>query len=136
MLEEKIIGYAENGVYKIIADIKAIKCGKYWAKDVPEFLGGECDGIYSGGDGSFIVCINNAEKEHILNYINTLEQKGYKKFSQSEMNNNLFFTYENGENYVYAYFIDSLKTVKIIAEPYYEYVNFTPEKNIYLTFRG
>lgn len=130
MLNEKIIGYAENGVYKITADINTITNGTVWAENVPEFIGGKFDGIYSAGDGSFIVCINECEKEHLLNYVNNLESVGYEKYSENEMNNNLFYTYQNGVNYVYAYFIESMKSVKIIAEPFYKYIDFIPEQNI------
>lgn len=130
MLEEKIIGFAENGFYKITADINDIKCGKYWAENVPEFTDGVYDGVYSAGDGSFIVCINECTLQNLIDYTKKLEALGYEKYSETTLSNNHFFTYQNGKNYVYAYFIDSYKSVKIIAEPYYEYVNYTPEKNL------
>ena len=34
MLEEKIIGYAENGYYKITEDISNIVNGRFWAENV------------------------------------------------------------------------------------------------------
>ncbi|MBE6727169.1 MAG: hypothetical protein E7562_00810 [Ruminococcaceae bacterium] len=130
MLEEKNIGYAQNGFYNIFADIKSIANGKFWAQNVPEFTGGTFDGVYSGGDSSFIVCINECERKDLLDYVKKLEECGYKKADENKIGDNLFFTYQNGVNYVYAYFIESFKSVKIIAEPYYEYINFTKEKNL------
>lgn len=130
MLNGKIIGYAENGVYKITKDIADVFGGKVWAENIPEFVGGIYDGIYSAGDGSFIVCVNDCTSNNLLEYIKKLESLGYKKYSDNKIGDNVFFTYQNGINYIYAYFIESIKSVKIIAEPYYEYVDFTPEKNI------
>ena len=42
MLEDKIIGFAENGYYKITAN-------GTWAQNVPEFSGGECDAVFRRG---------------------------------------------------------------------------------------
>ena len=130
MLHDKNIGYAQNGVYVITADIENIANGKYWAKNVPEFVGGTFDGIYSAGDSSFIVCLNNCCESDLLNYVGVLENTGYKQCDYNTMGGNVFYTYKNKDNYVYAYYIRSLGSVKIIAEPYYEYVKFTPEQNL------
>ena len=130
MINDRIIGFAENGYYKITADISEIANGKYWAENVPEFVGGEFDGIYSAGDSSFIVCINNSSSQQLLGYIKKLEEEGYVLYKKNVINENIFYTYQNGVNYVYAYYIEPLKSVKIIAEPYYEYIDYTPENNI------
>lgn len=130
MLNSKLIGKPENGVYIITETEKDVSDGKEWAKDVPVYEGGEYDGIYSGGDGSFIVCINNTSEAELRAYAKTLEEKGYRKFAESNMMGNLFYTYENGINLIYAYYINCLKTVKVIAEPYYEYITDTPDTGL------
>ena len=72
MLREKIIGYIDNGFYVVTKDINNITNGKFWAENIPEFEGGKYDGIYSGGDSSFIVCINECEKSDLLDYSDLL----------------------------------------------------------------
>ena len=130
MMADKLIGHVQNGVYVITEDIANIKNGTRWAKDVPACTGGNFGGVYSSGDGSFVVCIDECKRQDLLDYVCRLEQLGYTKYSESEMAANLFFTYENGENYVFAYYIESTSSIRIIAEPFYKYVDVTPEKNL------
>ena len=65
-MKDKNIGVVSNGVY--------VTQNENLAKNIPAFVGGECEGVFAGGDNSFIVCINNASQNDITNYINTLEK--------------------------------------------------------------
>jgi len=130
MMRDKTIGSVDDGIYVITEDISNIVNSTRWAEGVPACTGGSFDGVYSGGDGSFVVCINACRRQDLLDYARKLELSGYTKFSENEMGKNLFFTYENGENYVYAYFIESTSTMRILAEPFYKYVDFIPERNL------
>ncbi len=129
-MKDKRIGSVENGVYVITEDIANITNGTRWAENVPACEGGILDGVYSAGDGSFVVCINECKRQDLLDYADRLEARGYGRYSQNEMGRNLFFTYENGENYVYAYFVESTASIRVIAEPFYRYVDFTPERDL------
>ena len=51
-MKDKNIGIISNGVYLID------RVG--FANNVPAFFGGENEGVFAGGDNSFIVCIKNA----------------------------------------------------------------------------
>lgn len=130
MLREKNIGYAEGGYYKIAEDTIGTPNGARRLENVPEFTGGVFDGIYSGGDGNFIVCVNECEKQNLLDYVKKLESFGYEKYAENSINNNLFFTYQNGVNYIYAYYIENTKSIKVIAAPFYKYSDVTPERII------
>lgn len=114
MLENKIIGFVDNGVYKITAD-------GTWACDVPEFTGGEYDGIYSDGDKSFIVCFNRVNTNDIINYITVLVNKGYTMVFENIIGDNVFYSYKNEKNIIYFYYIKSTESAKLIAEPYYQF---------------
>ncbi len=130
MMREKTIGYVKDGVYLITEDISNIVNGTRWAEGIPECMGGKFDGVYSAGDGCFVVCINECRRSDLIDYVAKLEQLGYIKYSENEMGKNLFFTYQNGENYVYAYFIENTSSIRILAEPFYKYIDFTPERNL------
>ena len=125
MLSEKCIGKESNGYYVI---------NKQWAQEklkrIPAFEGGEFDGLYYGGDGSIIACINDSKEEHIYKYIEKLQNCHYTRIFKNSINENDFYTFSNGENKIHFYLINSLKTVKVIAEPFYDYSTFTEEKNI------
>ncbi len=122
MLEDKIIGFAENGFYKITT------CGT-WAVNVPEFMGGEYDGIYSAGDNAFIVCLNNVKPNDISNYIKALENNGYGKVFENEIGDNIFYSYKDDKNIIYLYYIKATESAKLIAEPYYEFSYNVPFEN-------
>ncbi len=130
MIQDKIIGTVKGDFYVIAEDIANITNGTRWAESVPACEGGSLDGVYSAGDGSFVVCIHACAGCDLLDYAERLERFGYTKYSENEMGKNLFFTYQNGENYVYAYFVESTSSIRIIAEPFYKYVDFTPERNL------
>lgn len=125
MLSEKCIGKELNGYYVI---------NEQWAQEklkrIPAFEGGEFDGLYYGGDGSIIACINDSKEEHIYKYIEKLQNCHYTRIFKNSINGNDFYTFSNGENKIHFYLINSLKTVKVIAEPFYDYSTFTEEKNI------
>ena len=125
MSEEKQIGYKKQGNY-IITESRAQEC----VKTFPAFEGGEFEGIYSGGDGCVIACIHDATDEHISRYIERLKECGYAERDHNTINGNDFYTFSNGETIITFYLIKTLGTVKVIAEPYYEYSTFTEEKDI------
>lgn len=110
---EKNIGTVLGGVYLINKE--------GFASSVPAFCGGESEGIYDGGDNSFIVCIKNALYDDILDYINILDNKGYSEIFRNKIGDNSFYSYSNEDNLIYVYYIKALKSVKIIAEPFYSF---------------
>lgn len=117
------IGTTKKGIY--IIENNSTK----FAENVPEFCGGETIGVYAGGDHSFIVCINNASTEDLNEYIVKLENEGYKRCFSNTIENNIFYSYQNGKNIIYVYRIDTLNSVKLIAEPYYSFAYSENEKN-------
>ncbi len=122
MLEDRIIGFAENGFYKITAD-------GTWAEKIPEFIGGENDGVYSNGDNAFIVCLNKIKSADITDYITVLENNGYIKVFENIIGDNVFYSYKNEKNLVYLYYIKATESAKLIAEPYYEFTYDVPFEN-------
>ena len=123
VMKAENIGATKNGVY--IIENSATE----FAENVPEFCGGETVGVFAGGDKSFIVCINNASTEDLNEYIAKLENDGYKRCFSNTIENNIFYSYQNGKNLVYVYRIDTLNSVKLIAEPYYSFGYSEYEKN-------
>ena len=121
-MKEKIIGIVSNGIYLI--DKKGYPC------NVPAFSGGESEGVFAGGDNSFIVCINNALHNDLLNYIKILEKNGYSKNFENKIGDNSFYSYSNEKNLIYVYYIETLKSVKLIAEPYYFFSYNEPFEDI------
>ncbi|MBO5321792.1 MAG: hypothetical protein J6B22_04205 [Clostridia bacterium] len=112
-MKDKNIGIVSNGVYLID------KIG--FAYNVPAFFGGESEGVFAGGDNSFIVCIKNASHGDVFNYVKVLEEKGYSKVFENIIGDNSFYSYSNENNLIYVYYIDALKSVKLIAEPFYAF---------------
>ena len=86
-MQEKNIGRTENGVY-IIENGASL-----FAKNVPAFAGGVTEGVFAGGDGSFTVCIKDADLNSLLNYTRKLEEKGYSKIFDNVIGENRFFSY-------------------------------------------
>ena len=121
-MKEKNIGVVSNGIYLIDKD--AYPC------NVPAFSGGESEGVFAGGDNSFIDCINNASIDDITDYINILEQKGYTKIFENKIGKNIFYSYKNESNIIYVYYIAALKSIKLIAEPFYDFSYSEPFEDI------
>ena len=130
MLEKMIIGNIKNGVYVIDGTPDVTDEGRPLPKNIPAFDGGEYDGIYAAGDACFVVCINKASDQDFASYIAKLESSGFIKCAENTMAENLYYTYKNKESYVFIYYVRSLKTVRIIAEPYYECPLETKGNNI------
>ena len=122
MLNDKLIGCIENGFYKITAN-------GTWAMNVPEFTGGEYDGVYSLGDNSFIVCADNVNESDITDYLNVLQNNGYTMVFENKMGENDFYCYKNEQNLIYVYYIKAMGTAKIVADPYYEFSYNVPFEN-------
>lgn len=121
-MKEKNIGIVSNGVYLIE------KAG--FAYNVPAFSNGESEGIFAGGDNSFIVCIKNTLYNDILDYIKILEKNGYSKIFENRIGDNSFYSYSNENNLIYVYYIEALKSVKLIAEPFYSFSYNEPFEDI------
>ena len=112
-MKEKNVGIISNGIYVIEKE--------GYVKNVPAFTGGESVGIFAGGDNSFIVCVNNALKNDISEYIILLAKNGYIKIFENKIGDNIFYSYSNNSNLIFVYYIASLNSVKLIAEPFYEF---------------
>lgn len=123
-MQEKNIGRTENSVY-IIENGASL-----FAKNVPAFSGGVTEGIFADGDGGFIVCIKDADLSSLLNYTRQLEEKGYSKIFDNVIGENRFFSYADGNNLIYVYRIGALNSVKLIAEPFYQFSYNEPFKSV------
>ena len=121
-MKDKNIGIISNGVYLID------KVG--FANNVPAFFGGENEGVFAGGDNSFIVCIKNALYKDIIDYVTKLEKQGYSKIFENKIGDNVFYSYKNADNLIFVYYIKALKSVRIIAEPYYDILYNEPFEDI------
>lgn len=119
---EKNIGTVLDGVYLIDKE--------GFASSVPAFCGGESEGIYDGGDNSFIVCIKNALYDDILDYINILNKNGYSEIFRNKIGDNIFYSYSNNSNLIFVYYIASSNSVKLIAEPFYEFTYNEPFEDL------
>jgi len=119
---KKNIGTVLDGVYLIDKE--------GFASSVPAFCGGESEGIYDGGDNSFIVCIKNALYDDILDYINILNKNGYSEIFRNKIGDNIFYSYSNNSNLIFVYYIASLNSVKLIAEPFYEFTYNEPIEDL------
>ncbi len=121
-MKDKNIGIISNGVYLID------KVG--FANNVPAFFGGKNEGAFAGGDNSFIVCIKNALYKDITDYATKLEKQGYSKIFENKIGDNIFYSYKNDDNLVFVYYIEALKSVRLIVEPYYSFSYKEPFENI------
>ncbi len=121
-MKDKNIGIVSNGVYLID---KA-----EFAHNVPAFPGGESQGVFAGGDNSFIVCIENTSSCDLADYKKRLEEQGYSKVFENIIGDNSFYSYSNDESLIYVYYIDALKSVKLIAEPFYAFSYNEPFEDI------
>ncbi len=120
MLNERNIGKLEAGRYRLTTGQSSL------VDTLPCFDGGSFDGIYLGGDGCLIICIDNTSVNELEAYAKKLCGEGYRITADNKIGNNSFFTLENDKAYVNAYYIDCTKSVKLIIEPYYKYSAVTP----------
>lgn len=121
-MTDKNIGIIQNGIYVIEQ--------KGFSQNVPVFQGGKSDGVFNGGDNSFIVCINDTAYSDIADYTKLLEEKGYTKTFENKIGDNIFYGYSNGENLISVYFIKALKLTRLIAEPFYQFTYNEPVENL------
>lgn len=119
---DKKIGYVSNGVYSIEKD--------GFAFGVPAFAGGKTEGVFSGGDNCFIVCINDAEYSNVTHYAELLEANGYTKVFKNNIGDNVFYSYKNKENLIFFYFLATNRSVRVMAEPFYSFSYNEPFEDI------
>ena len=62
--------------------------------------------IYECGNGSKMIVQRNAKPEHFQQYLNKLNEKEFKKISESEANKNLFATYESEHHILTVNYIE------------------------------
>ena len=68
------------------------------------------------GEDSYMQIIAKTTKEEFLAYLDKLESLGYKSTYRGSREENLYAEYEGGGRRLYAYYIESLKTARVIDE--------------------
>ncbi len=116
-------------------DKKCSRCGMTednikngWLLDkLPAYIGGKkATGLYRGGQeldagyspekDSQTVIVSETNKDEYNTYLKTLESNGFSKTFENKIDENLYAQYQNGEQLVYAYFVENLKEARIVLD--------------------
>ncbi len=69
-----------------------------------------------GDDDSFMIVRTDTDGRAFRKFLKELEASGRKETYHREFNGNIFSQFENGEHYIYTYYIDSLGEARIILD--------------------
>lgn len=81
-----------------------------------DFDGTELKGTYYGGEDCYTTLLKNATKDTHTQYLTKLEDAGYKKYAENDMNDNLFATYIKDDIVVNASYYPVKNEARIIVE--------------------
>lgn len=81
-----------------------------------DFEGTELQGTYYGGEDCYTTLLKNATKDTHAQYLTKLEDAGYKKYTENNMNDNVFATYVKDDIVVNTSYYPSKKEARIIVE--------------------
>ncbi len=90
-----------------------------WPK-IPEFTGGRLDSVTDAGNDSYVAVYPESTKEEYSAYLTSLEDAGYTKYFENDMNGNLYAVYKTDAAVVNAYYIPYSSSVYIVAENAYK----------------
>ena len=91
---------------------------------LPYFEGGLYSSVYCSGDKAYQVYVSGATPEMLDAYLSKLSAAGFEKTSDREIEKNRFCVLTGNGTAVTAYYTDTNRTVRIIAEP---------ESNLYVS---
>lgn len=69
-----------------------------------------------GDDDSFMIVRSGVDGKVFKKFLKNIENTGRKELFHREFNGNIFSQFENGEHYIYTYYIDSLGEARIILD--------------------
>ncbi len=108
-----------NGNSNLIlaADTRVVKTFDNWNTDIPTYDSGVFGGVMEGLDSCYELYYTETTADQFKAYRAKLEAAGYKLHQENQDNGNLFATYYNDTNMIHTYYVNYLKSVRIITEP-------------------
>ncbi len=85
---------------------------------IPYYDGAEFSDYYDPGDDCHEIILNKADPEDYAAYIATLEKSGFTKYTDNNMNGNLFTTLYNDKHTLNVGYYKNNNQTRIIVEPY------------------
>lgn len=83
---------------------------------IPLFTGGNLVATIRSDMNSYYVHYENTSPKLFRNYLTTLESEGFRKYTEREVNGNLFATYTDGTNILNIGYLDAFKSIQIAAD--------------------
>ena len=90
-----------------------------WLVDVPKFGGGKPGGVADISNNAYELYYTDTSADEFLAYCGTLEQDGYTRYDENEINGNLYRSYYKADKeLVYTYYTAKDSSVRIIVSPF------------------
>lgn len=122
----------ENGSTRIcipqdLSYVGVLSGAEEWDLDVPRYEGGKTRSVSDLGDGSYLVKINDTDKSEYENYVGAIEKSGFRKYTENEINGNLFATYTSDKSVVHLQYAPVYDRATVSVEPASETTLFGKE---------
>ncbi len=86
---------------------------KRFVSNIPVYAGGKLAGVSAAESDSYTVSIDETNEKEYKSYLALLEKNGYVKYTDNDINGNLFATYTNAQSNIFCEYIPCYSKVKI-----------------------
>ncbi len=97
--------------------VGVMESGEDWDLSLPEYEGGEDFSVSDLGDGAYLLKVNETTKDEYLDHIKKIENSGAKKYTENEIEGNLFATYISETSVIHLQYAPVYNRTSIAVEP-------------------
>ncbi len=102
-------------LFNMLGDERAVFDYDTWFEDFPEFQGGSLVGTHDAGYGNLQLYYKDTTIDDYNKYCKTLEESGFKLFSENTLSDNVHKAYTSDEGMLYVYYVPTENSVRIIS---------------------
>ena len=110
-------GKTTLNIPKDLSYVGVLEGTEAWDLSVPVYEGGESFSVSDIGDSSYLMKTEGAERAGYDALISKLVSGGYRKYTENEIDGNLFATFISDKSVVNTQFAPSRKTVSVSVSP-------------------
>ena len=110
-------GKTEEGVYTVSNSLFVTASDNELLAEVPVADGFTAGKITDTGDGCYMLTFESVSAEKMQSYVATFENKGYTKYDENKIDDNLFYTYVSEENVLTAMYTKYNSTARVLIQP-------------------
>jgi hypothetical protein len=100
----------------LYSGVRLTRCDKRWNVDIPEYEGGEPEGVHDGGNGALMLAYGKTTPAEFEAYCKKLEGEGYELYLRNDIEKNLHATYTHKtRGMIHTYYTASEERVRIVS---------------------